>query len=106
MAGLCVEALEQHVEPGYVKMLIKKRRLLPETPPIEVESWALPLGKGLKSRLTRQICDLSDSLCEQGRYKQAMTCLKKGLELYELVEGLYQRLITRHQGLGQHVLQL
>jgi LuxR family maltose regulon positive regulatory protein len=39
MAGLCVEALEAGIEVEYVQNLIRKRSLIPETPPLECENW-------------------------------------------------------------------
>src|SRR5262245_54413753 len=43
MAGLCARALEAGIEPDYVRGLVQKRRLLPETPPVEVEAWPWPI---------------------------------------------------------------
>jgi DNA-binding SARP family transcriptional activator len=39
MARLCVFALEEGIETEYVRSLIEKRGLVPETPPYHVESW-------------------------------------------------------------------
>ncbi|KAF0219541.1 MAG: transcriptional [Geobacteraceae bacterium] len=43
MAGLCVKALEADIEVEYVQGLIRKRSLVPEKPPVELENWPWPL---------------------------------------------------------------
>lgn len=43
MARLCVKALESGIEVQYVRELVRKRGLVPETPPLHVESWPWPL---------------------------------------------------------------
>jgi hypothetical protein len=43
VAGLCARALEAGIEPDYVRDLVQKRRLVPETPPVEVEAWPWPI---------------------------------------------------------------
>jgi DNA-binding SARP family transcriptional activator len=43
MARLCVKALENGIEPEYVRELIRKRNLMPENPPLEVDSWPWPI---------------------------------------------------------------
>ena len=43
MAGLCARALEAGIEEDYVRGLIQKRELVPESPPVEVEAWPWPI---------------------------------------------------------------
>ena len=43
MARLCAAALEQGVEVPYVRELIRRRQLMPESPPVDVEQWPWPL---------------------------------------------------------------
>ncbi|HDH02396.1 MAG TPA: hypothetical protein ENH17_04625 [Nitrospirae bacterium] len=43
MARLCVEALQAGLEKEYVFELVKKRNLVPEHPPLEVENWPWPV---------------------------------------------------------------
>src|SRR5262249_47013769 len=43
MAGLCARALEAGIEPDYVRGLVQKRGLVPETPPVEAEAWPWPI---------------------------------------------------------------
>src|SRR4029450_8246346 len=43
MAGVCARALEAGIEPDYVRGLVQKRGLVPESPPVEVEAWPWPL---------------------------------------------------------------
>jgi DNA-binding SARP family transcriptional activator len=39
MARLCVVALEEGIEPAYARTLVRRRGLLPETPPYHLENW-------------------------------------------------------------------
>ncbi len=39
MARLCVKALEAGIETDYVRRLVHKRRLVPDTPPVHLETW-------------------------------------------------------------------
>jgi len=41
MARLCARALEAGVEVEYVRDLIRKRGLIPEEPPVEIETETL-----------------------------------------------------------------
>jgi hypothetical protein len=43
MAGLCARALAAGLEPDYVRGLVQKRGLEPESPPVEAEAWPWPI---------------------------------------------------------------
>jgi DNA-binding SARP family transcriptional activator len=43
MTRLCLKALEENIEVDYVQHLIRCRRLIPETPPLQVEKFPWPL---------------------------------------------------------------
>jgi len=43
MARLCEKALEAGIEVEYVQNLIRKRKLIPEEPPLHLENWPWPL---------------------------------------------------------------
>jgi len=43
MAGLCARALEAGIEQDYVRGLVQKRGLMPESPPVEAEAWPWPI---------------------------------------------------------------
>jgi two-component SAPR family response regulator len=43
MAKLCVKALEAGIEVDYVQNLVRKRNLIPDTPPLECENWPWPV---------------------------------------------------------------
>jgi LuxR family maltose regulon positive regulatory protein len=43
LAYLCVKALEAGIEPDFVTEMIRKRKLVPETPALHVENWPWPL---------------------------------------------------------------
>ncbi|MDD1749848.1 MAG: hypothetical protein LUO89_08225 [Methanothrix sp.] len=38
-AGLCIKALEEGIEVPYVQYIIRKRKLIPEKPPLHLENW-------------------------------------------------------------------
>jgi DNA-binding SARP family transcriptional activator len=40
---LCIKALEEGIEVPYVQEIIRKRRLIPEKPPLHLENWPWPL---------------------------------------------------------------
>ena len=40
---LCIKALEEDIEVPYVQEIIRKRRLIPEKPPLHLENWPWPL---------------------------------------------------------------
>ncbi|MFO7838649.1 MAG: hypothetical protein R6X08_04010 [Desulfosalsimonadaceae bacterium] len=43
MASLCCRALDAEIEVAYVQNLIRRRNLIPESPPLETESWPWPI---------------------------------------------------------------
>jgi DNA-binding SARP family transcriptional activator len=43
MTRLCVKALEKGMEVPYVQELIRRRNLIPESPPLDVETWPWPV---------------------------------------------------------------
>ncbi len=43
MSFLCMKALEAGVEPDFAAAMIRKRKLVPETPPLHLENWPWPL---------------------------------------------------------------
>lgn len=43
VAELCAEALRQGIETDYVRDMVRSRRLIPETPPLDLESWPWPV---------------------------------------------------------------
>jgi LuxR family transcriptional regulator, maltose regulon positive regulatory protein len=42
-AKLCMKALEEGIEVPYVQDIIRKRRLIPEKPPLHLENWPWPV---------------------------------------------------------------
>jgi DNA-binding SARP family transcriptional activator len=44
MTRLCVKALEEGLEVPYVQELIRKRNLVPASPPLDVETWPWPVA--------------------------------------------------------------
>ncbi|HEV8306268.1 MAG TPA: BTAD domain-containing putative transcriptional regulator [Methylomirabilota bacterium] len=43
MAELCARALAAGIEPEYVRELVRRRRLVPDQPPLDVPEWPWPL---------------------------------------------------------------
>jgi len=43
MTRLCRIALEEGIEVSYVRELIRKRKLVPDSPPLEIEQWPWPV---------------------------------------------------------------
>ena len=43
MAKLCIRAIEAGIEVEYIQDLIKRRGLIPDTPPLHIENWPWPL---------------------------------------------------------------
>jgi DNA-binding SARP family transcriptional activator len=43
MAKLCAKALGAGIEVDYVQMLVRKRNLMPEEPPFDIEAWPWPV---------------------------------------------------------------
>ena len=43
MANLCAKALDAGIEVEYVQSLVRRRNLVPEAPPIEIELWPWPI---------------------------------------------------------------
>jgi LuxR family transcriptional regulator, maltose regulon positive regulatory protein len=39
MSELCAKALDADIEPDYVQTLVRKRNLIPDEPPLQVENW-------------------------------------------------------------------
>ena len=44
MTRLCMKALEEGMEVPYVQELIRKRKLVPDSPPFELEAWPWPVS--------------------------------------------------------------
>lgn len=43
MAQLCMKALDAGIEVEYVRKLIRRRNLIPDKPPLEIENWPWPI---------------------------------------------------------------
>lgn len=43
MADLCVRALENNIQPDYVRQLITEQQLIPVRPPLHLENWPWPI---------------------------------------------------------------
>ncbi|MGA1869937.1 MAG: BTAD domain-containing putative transcriptional regulator [bacterium] len=65
----------------------------PFLPADEAATWSAPCREHLRNIFLRSIEKLSPHLEEEDRYDRAVDWLKKGLEVDDLAEGLYQKLM-------------
>ena len=65
------------------------------------EPWILPLRERLRSRFLGNVKWLGHHHEQTGRWQEALECYQKGLEIDDLAEELYRRLMTCHHRLGQ-----
>ena len=75
MALLCVKALETGIEVPYVQELIRKRGLIPDTPPFEIESWPWPIKIFTLGRFELVIGGRAMRVSDKGR-NQPLALLK------------------------------
>jgi len=64
--------------------------------------WALGLRDRLRSKFLRAVCELGDRCEAAGRWDEAAAIYQRGIELENLAEELYRRLIVAYRTLGQH----
>lgn len=64
--------------------------------------WALSLRESLRSRMIQLVTSLGRYKEESGNWRKAVDLYLRGLEVDELVEELYQRLMVCHRNLGDH----
>jgi two-component SAPR family response regulator len=69
--------------------------------PDSEEPWTISLRERLRNKFIRSIIRLGRCLEETKKWKEAIECYKKGLEVDDLTEEFYQRLMACHQKLGQ-----
>lgn len=89
MARLCVEALELGIETEYVRELVRSRNLVPEVPPIHLESWPWPLKIFALGRFAFSVND------RPVRFTGKVQ--KKPLDLLKAVIALGGRDVSEHQ---------
>lgn len=68
-----------------------------ETP----ESWSISLRERLRSKFLRHLIDVARYWEKIGRHGTAIQCYQKGLEVDDLAEIFYQRLMVCYQQLGR-----
>lgn len=69
----------------------------------EAESaWAWPCRERLRNRFHRLVCALGDRLEQTQRWQEAIKVYERGVEVDNLAEILYQRLMFCYQQLGEH----
>ena len=64
-------------------------------------SWSISLRERLRSRYLRHVIGAGARWQQIGRWDRAIECYRKGLEVDDLAEQLYQNLMRCHQQLGQ-----
>ncbi|OGQ07917.1 MAG: hypothetical protein A2026_22245 [Deltaproteobacteria bacterium RBG_19FT_COMBO_46_12] len=65
------------------------------------QTWAISMRERLKSKFLRILNHLANYWVEVGHLEKAVECGQKGLEANDLIEELYQQLMTCYQGLGR-----
>jgi LuxR family transcriptional regulator, maltose regulon positive regulatory protein len=65
-------------------------------------SWSISPRERLKGKFIRHVIQTSASLEEQGEWRHAADCYLKALELEDLCEELYQRLMLCYSRIGRH----
>ncbi len=65
-------------------------------------SWATSLRESLRSRMIQLVSALGHHKEESGSWRRAIDLYLRGLEVDELAEELYQRLMVCHRNLGDH----
>jgi ATP/maltotriose-dependent transcriptional regulator MalT/DNA-binding SARP family transcriptional activator len=63
-------------------------------------SWTISMRERLRSKFIRYITELGRLCEESGELKKSLECFKRGLEVDNLVEDFYQRLMLCHLRLG------
>ncbi len=63
--------------------------------------WAVGLGERMRSKFLRAVGFLGRFLEGEGRWAEAVACYRRGLEVDDLAEEFYQRLMICHQRNGQ-----
>ena len=63
--------------------------------------WALGPRERLRSKLVRALCVLGDRCERAGDWDEAVRIYQRGIEIENLAEELYRRLIVAHRALGQ-----
>ncbi|HYA39172.1 MAG TPA: BTAD domain-containing putative transcriptional regulator [Candidatus Methylomirabilis sp.] len=65
-------------------------------------AWSVSLRERLRSRYLRHIISVGARWQQLGRWDRAIECYRKGLEIDDLAEQLYQNLMLCHDRLGQY----
>jgi ATP/maltotriose-dependent transcriptional regulator MalT/DNA-binding SARP family transcriptional activator len=65
------------------------------------EPWAISLGERLRRKFLRSVITLGQFWDESGKYEKALDCYERGLEVDDLAEELYKRLMVCYQRLGR-----
>jgi two-component SAPR family response regulator len=71
--------------------------------PVEETVWAVSLREKLRSDFLGAVAHLGRSHEEGGRWEEAASCYRNGLEVEDVAEELYRRLMVCHIKLGQEV---
>ncbi|NOZ67768.1 MAG: AAA family ATPase [Deferribacteres bacterium] len=64
--------------------------------------WTFSMRERLRSRFLRHIASTGEYLRQNGEFKKAIECYKRGLEVDPLAEELYQQLMRCYAGLGYY----
>ena len=65
----------------------------------EVTSWSVSMRERLRSKFIHHLIDIGRSLEAHGKHEQAIVCYQKGIDVDDLVEVFYQRLMSCYLGM-------
>lgn len=65
----------------------------------EVTSWSVSMRERLRSKFIHHLIDIGRSLEAHGKREQAIACYQKGIDVDDLVEVFYQRLMSCYLGM-------
>lgn len=69
MVDLCIYAMQNDIEPAFVREFVKRRRLLPEDPPLLLENWPWPVRIYTLGRFSVLVDDEPLPLTGKARHK-------------------------------------
>ncbi|MEW6683466.1 MAG: BTAD domain-containing putative transcriptional regulator [Nitrospirota bacterium] len=76
MARLCAKALEHGIEVDYVRDLIRKRHLVPDSPPYAIETWPWPVKVYTLGRFSILLDDQPLSMGRRSQHGKPLALLK------------------------------
>jgi len=99
-----VRSSDASSDGSHIVFLAEKAIALYKGPFLAAETshpWAVGVRERMRSKFLRAVGSLGRSLEMEGRWAEAIACYRRGLEVDDLAEEFYQRLMICHQRAGQ-----